>query len=57
MTRRPVTFPFCPHCGLRLERVTLPTNHDRAAVTFLRCTSCGLEEGHEVETLPAEELA
>ncbi len=55
MTRL-VTLPTCP-CGERLKRITLPRNHDRPAVTFLRCTACGIEERHELEALPAEEHA
>ncbi len=53
---RPITLPTCI-CGERLERITLPRNHDRPAVTFLRCTGCGVEERHEVEALPSEEIA
>ena len=54
---RPVTLPTCPRCGGRLERVTLPRNHDRPAVRFLRCAPCGVEDSHEVERLPVLEAA
>ena len=53
---RPVTLPTCT-CGERFERITLPRNHDRPAVTFLRCTACGVEDEHVVETLPEMEAA
>lgn len=54
---RPITLPSCPKCGLRLEHVTLPANHDRPAVRFFRCIPCGVEEGHEVDALPEMEAA
>ena len=57
MTPRPTTLRTCPTCGERLEPVRLGANHDRPAVTYLRCIPCGVEEGHEVETLPELEEA
>lgn len=46
---RALTFPSCPSCGSRMERRVSRDNHDRPALTFLRCTGCAAEEGHVIE--------
>lgn len=47
-TPRPVTIQPCPACGEPMRPERLPSNHDRAVLTFLRCR-CGTQDGHRVE--------
>ena len=54
---RPATRPACLKCKLLMEPAATPRNQDRSAVTFFRCTPCGVEDRHEVEKLHFEELA